>query len=230
MFRQLIQPKRRQILVDINTQKDYLLADGKICIRNHKRVVSHIRRIMAWARRRHVPVISVCEVFPDNNGASYCIDGSEGQKKISYSLFNNRINFPADGHSELPRGILRTYSQVVLHKRSIDPFEEPRIERLLSEIRAAEFILIGASTEGAVQATALGLLQRGKRVVIVTDAVGAHNSRQSDHALRKMQAKGAKLVETRKIAGVSHLNTIGICRCKRCSNGSTTKHLELHTT
>jgi len=227
MIRQLIRSRRRQILIDVNTQKDFLLADGNACTRNHRRVLANIRRMVAWARRKHISVISTCEVYPDNNGIStvkYCIDGTEGQKKVHYTLLNNRINFPADGNTDLPRDILRRHRQVILHKRCTDPFEEPRIERLLTEIMSGEFILVGATAEGAVKAMALGLLQRGKKVTVITDAIGSRNKKEAVMAIRKMKAKGARLTETKKIAGTSHLKTVGACNCKACS-GRTQKTL-----
>jgi len=221
MIRQLRKKLRRYILVDINTQKDFFLAGGNACIGNHRRVLAHIRRMFAWARRRNVPIISTCEIYPNNNNngeeqVGYCIDGTEGQKKIRYALLQNRASFPADGNTDFPVDILRRYRQIILHKRSVDPFDEPRIERLLSEVRADEFILIGAGTEGAVQATALGLLQRGKKVRIVVDALGSHNKKQAKLALRKMEVKGARLIETKKLAGTSHLKRVGICDCESC--------------
>ena len=219
MILQLIRTRRKQILIDINTQKDFLLADGKACIRNHRRVLAHIRRVMAWARYHDIPVISTAEVYPDNNGngeVDYCIDGTDGQKKVRYTLLSNRISFPADGSTDLPRDMLRRYSQVILHKRCVDPFEEPRIDRLLSEVRANEFILVGACLEGAVMATALGLLQRGKRVSVVIDAVGSRNKREAKLALRKIEAKGAKMIEAKRLAGTSHLRHVGVCNCRSC--------------
>jgi len=219
MILQLVRARRKQILVDIDTQKDYLLAGGKACIGNHRRVLAHIRRVMAWARHRNIPVISTAEVHHNNNGevqGRYCLDGTDGQKKIRYSLFNNRVSFAADGNTDLPRDMLRRYRQVILHKRCVDPFDEPRIDRLLSEVKANEFILVGISLEGAVVATALGLLQRGKKVTIVVDAVGSHNKREAKLALRKMETKGAKLIETKKLAGISHLKHVGVCDCESC--------------
>jgi len=174
---------------------------------------------MAWARRRNIPIISTCEVHPNNsndNGVGYCIDGTNGQQKIRYTLLKNRVTFAADGNTDLPTDLLQRYRQIILHKRCVDPFEEPRIERLLSEVKADEFILIGTCTEGAVKAMALGLLQRGKRVRIVVDALGLHNKKDAKLALRKMEAKGAKLVETKRLAGVSHLRQVGICNCDSC--------------
>jgi nicotinamidase-related amidase len=219
MILQLFRARRRQILIDINTQRDFLLAGGKACIRNHRRVLAHIRRMIAWARYRNIPIISTCEIYPDNNGGNavgYCIDGTVGQEKIPYTLLSNRMSFAADGSTDLPRDIVRRYRQIIFHKRCVDPFDEPRIDRLLTEVRASEFILVGASCEGAVMAMALGLLQRGKRVSVVVDAVGSHNKREAKLALRKMEAKGAKLIETRRIAGKSHLRHVGICDCESC--------------
>ncbi|MBW8040160.1 MAG: cysteine hydrolase [Planctomycetes bacterium] len=219
MILQFVRPRRRRVLIDINTQRDFLLADGKVCIGNHRRVLAHIRRMMAWARCNTIPVISTVEVYPETNsefGPGYCIDGTEGQKKIPYTLLSNRISFPADGSTDLPRDILRRYRQIILHKRSTDPFKEPRIDRLLSEVRANEFVLVGASAEGAVMAMALGLLQRDKRVTVVVDAVGSQNRKEARLALRKIEAKGARLIETKKLAGTSHLKLVGACDCKRC--------------
>jgi len=219
MILQLVRTRRKQILIDIDTQKDFLLAEGKACIGNHRRILAHIRRVMAWARRRSIPIISTVEVHPNHNNeseAGYCLDGTEGQKKIRYTLFNNRVSFAADGNTDLPRDMLRRYRQVILHKRCVDPFDEPRIDRLLSEVKANEFILVGTSLEGAVGAVALGLLQRGKNVTVVIDAVGSRNKREAKLALRKMETKGAKLIETKRLAGVSHLKHVGVCDCESC--------------
>ncbi|MDO8303137.1 MAG: hypothetical protein Q7T18_07840, partial [Sedimentisphaerales bacterium] len=35
-------------------------------------------------------------------------------------------------------------------------------------------------------------------------------------AIRQMQAKGARLIETRSLAGLSHLKRVGACACDRC--------------
>lgn len=199
-----LHPKHRcYLLIDIDTQNDFLLAGGRACVRNHREVLANIRRIMVWVRRTRVPVISTAEVYPNNNGCSamgYCLDGTEGLKKVSCTLLHNRVSFPADDKNALPADILLAYRQVILHKRSVDPFDEPRIERLLSEVQVDEFILIGAGTEDAVSATAVGLLHRGRKVRIIVDALGSRNIKEAKLALRKMQAKGAKLMVTRDIA------------------------------
>jgi nicotinamidase-related amidase len=166
---------------------------------------------MAFARARKIPVISISEIHPENNGG-YCVDGTDGIQKIHYTLLSNRASFAADNNTDLPVDLLRRYRQIILHKRCVDPFEEPRIDRLLSEIRANEFVLIGACAEGAIEATALGLLQRGKKVTVVVDAIGAQDKQRAKHAFRKIAAKGARLIETKKLAGTSHLKSVGVLK------------------
>jgi len=203
MILQLHPNRRCHLLIDIDTQKDFLLPTGSACVRNQAEVLAKIRRIMAWARRENVPVISTAEVYPNNNGCSeinYCLDGTDGQRKVPCTLLQERVSFPADDKNALPADILLAYKQVILHKRCIDPFDELRIERLLSEVQADDFVLIGTGTEDAVRATAMGLLQRGKKVRIIVDALGSHNKREAKLALRKMQAKGAKLIKTKDVA------------------------------
>ena len=197
---------RRYFLIDIDTQRDFLLAGSDACIRNHRKVLAHIRRVMAWARHEHIPIISTAEVYRNNGRTTigHCIDGTDGQRKIPYTLLRNRASFPADGLNILPADLVRAHRQVILYKRCIDPFDEPRLDRLLSEVQADEFILIGIGAEDAVQATALGLLQRGKSVRVVVDALGSRNVRDAKLALRKMKIKGAKLIATKSLAGILH--------------------------
>ena len=210
---QLQRKQRKHILVDIDTQKDFILEGSDLCIINRQKILANIRRLMAWARLKDIPIISTAEVYYNHGECSmgHCLEGTEGQRKISYTLMNNRVSFPADGWNALPADVLRRHRQVILHKRCIDPFEEPRIERLLSEVEANEFVLIGIDAENAVMSTALGLLQRGKQVRVIVDALGGINLEQIQLAVRKMAAKGAKLSQTRDLAGVSHLKYVETC-------------------
>ena len=219
MLLQLMRTRRKQVLIDINTQRGYLLAKGHACIRNHRRVLGHIRRIMAWTRHSGIPIISTCQVQTQTESEE--LDLQLDQRKVGYTILRERaISFPAENSMDLPRDVLRKYQQVILHKRSPDPFDEPRIDRLLSELHAEEFLIIGTTAEETVQAVVLGLLQRHKPVTVISDAIGTHNPQECKIALRKMEAKGAKMVETRKIAGSSHLRFIGACGCELCQQAA----------
>lgn len=217
MIRPIITLRRKRIIVDIDTQKDFFLANGAACIRNHRRVLANIRRVIACARLKNIRMISTVRVSNGN-----------GQKKISYTVRHRHITYAADGCTDLPRDVLKQYDQIILQKRCIDPFEEPRADRVLSELRANEFILIGGTIEGAIKATALGLLTRRKNVTILTDAIGSCDKAAAEVALRKVHAKGAKLTDTKTLLGPSSLQLVGICDCDRC-RGRVQKQLSTGT-
>lgn len=219
--------RRKRILIDVDTQRDFFVADGAVCIRNHRRVLMNIRRVIAWARTKNFKIVSTSLWREGKNGDKFCIVGTNGQQKISYSLRHKRTELAADGCTDLHKDIFSHYDQIILNKRCEDPFDEPRAERLLSELKADELIVIGAVAEGAVEATVLGLLQRGKKVTVLIDAVGTHDRKRADVAFRKMKAKGASLAETRDYAGSTHLKSAGICNCKLCR--AEEKHLQVKT-
>jgi nicotinamidase-related amidase len=228
MIRPIITLRRKRILIDIDTQKDLFLSTGKTCVPNHRRILANIRRVVAWARLKNVRMISTIRDCPvgDTHNCS-CVAGTEGHRKVRYTIRNRHIAFAADGCTDLPRDLLRQYDQVIVAKRCVDPFDEPRADRILSEVKATEFILFGGTVEGALKATALGLMARRKFVTILIDAVGYHDRGAAEVALRQMEAKGAMLAETRSLLGSSHLHHIGVCTCSMCQGDMPLAPLEL---
>lgn len=217
MIRPILNLRKKRILIDVDTQQDFFLADGKMCVRNHRRVLANIRRTMAWSRREHVRVISTVQVHqPNDHHAPFCLVGTEGIRKLHYTLRHRHVIFDADDHTDLPRETVQDAEQIVLCKRTADPFDEPRAERMLTESRANEFIVIGGPTETAVLSTVLGLLLRKKNVIVVYDALGSLDKGPAEVALRKMQAKGARLMDTRTLFGASSLRVVHACTCDRC--------------
>lgn len=216
LYSSIIPLRRRRIIIDVDTQRDLFLCEGKNCIRNHRRVLKNLRRFFAWARQNKIKCLSTALAFTESDNQHYCLNGTEGYRKVSYTKLSKRVIFPADKYSDLRKDIFSSNDQVILLKRSTNPFDEPRADRMLTELKADEFIVVGACVEDAILSTVLGLLQIGKKVTVVTDAVGYHNKDAADIAIRKMQIKGAKLIETKDIAGVGKMELVHACQCERC--------------
>lgn len=184
----------QRILIDVDTQVDLLNASQQ-----HTELLLRFRRLMAWARLNQLSVISTALANrPSTNGNSVlnCIEDTAGQRKIGYTTLANRIRFNAENRFDLPDSLFENYQQVIFEKRSDNPFVMPRADRLLSELKLDRFIVFGMGAESAVKATVLGLLNRKKKVVLVSDAVGYTNHTTAILAFRQMQAKGAKLIKT----------------------------------
>ncbi|MCK5565288.1 MAG: cysteine hydrolase [Planctomycetes bacterium] len=223
MIRPAITLRRKRMIVDVDTQRDFFLASGAKCIRNHRRVLVNIRRVMAWSRLKNVRMVSTVQGYdPSDREHPYCVKGTYGQEKISYTMRERNIRFAADGCTDLPRDIFKDYDQVILQKRCVDPCDEPRADRILSELAINDFIVFGAVAEDSVKATVLGLLARKKHVTVLTDATGSHDKAAAEIAFRQMEAKGAKLSDTKSLFGSTHLRLVGTCECDRCQ-GKVTK-------
>lgn len=214
MIRPIVSLRKKRILIDVDTQCDLFLAQGKACVRNHRKVRANIERVMAWARCAQIHVISTAQVYlPAGHNRDFCLAGTDGICKLHETLRDRHIVFDSGDSTDWPCDLLHNLDQVIFCKRTEDPFEEPRMERILTEIRASEFIIIGGPTESAVLYTVLGLLQRNKTVTVITDAIGSHEKNAARLALRKMKAKGAKLIDTK-----SFLNGSNGSRVKREKN------------
>lgn len=214
---------KKQVLLAVGPQNDYFLGEGKACIRNHRRVLSHFRRVMALARREHMPIISICEIHPNVTGngsdSGPCIAGTWGQRMIRYGLIRDRQTFVPDNKITLQDNIFWECRQHVFHMRGNNPFEEPLISRFFEDRvpRGGKFIIIGAPLETSVKLMALGLLYRSKKVTIVIDAVG-YRSGDKNLTLNELEAKGAELIETKELVGQSNLRQVSsnMCRCLSC--------------
>lgn len=219
MIRPALTLRRRRILIDVGTQRDLFTAEGKACIRNHRRILANIRRVMAWVRKEHIRVISTVRIFENDgvhHGPSYCLAGTEGARKIRYTHLAHSLAYASDGYTDFPRDLFERYDQVIQEIRSDDPFEEPRADRILSEVKATDFLVIGAPIETSVKFLVLGLLLRRRNVIVLADAVGSFEKHVAEIALRQMQAKGARLIDSKSFVGNTHLKKVGICSCDRC--------------
>jgi nicotinamidase-related amidase len=85
----------------------------------------------------------------------------------------------------------------VFRKMEIDAGRAPGFYERLSEKNAA--LLIGVEAHVCVLQTALGLIDRGRRVIVVRDAVGSRRPESKKAALRRMERNGVEIVTTEMV-------------------------------
>jgi nicotinamidase-related amidase len=212
MILPIIASRRKRVVVDVDTQTHFFTPGGVVCVQNHRQVLARILKIINWAKLSRVRMISTVQTLIDQLPfCESCACSFEGQTKIRYTFCKRRASFDATDCTDFPIGLFDRYDQVVLCKRCFDPFQEPRADRMLSELEADEFVLVGAVTEGAIKATALGLLSRQKNVTILSDAVGSYNEAVGHTALRLMTERGAHLTDTQTFLGSCCLELVASC-------------------
>lgn len=192
------------VVVDVNTQRDFCDSSGAYPAANIQELIPALRHMIAWTKRNQAPVISSIEShrsseFSDNGDPLYCVDGTEGQRKIDFTMFHRCTRVEVDNTLSCPMDLFAEYQQVLFRKRARDLLSNPKADRFFTELPADEFILFGVSIDGAVKALALALLAREKRVTIVVDACGYWDKATANLAIRQVVAKGARIITVRQL-------------------------------
>lgn len=193
-----------RILLDIETQNDFFTPGGSCHNGESAKVAKQIGRLFDWVRHENIPVIStVLRVRRFDRGPlsprPHCIEGTEGEAKLSGTILRRRIDFGLRNVTDLPKNLFGKYQQAIFEKRDTDIFVHARLERLITELPRVTFVVCGAGlAQGIAQAT-VGLRSRGFGVIVATDAVLDMGDRLSDMARLRMEAKGAIFAPTGEI-------------------------------
>lgn len=192
---------RSDVLIDLCTQRDYLMPGGARPIANASQVISNLRKLMAWARWAKAPILSVVDVRRRQEAMGVenaaCVEGTAGQLKLAHTLMPSRTTIESDNCLCVPLDVLLHAQQAILAKRHRDPFTNPKLDRLLTEMPARRFIVFGVALDASIRQLVLGLMLRGRSVAVVGDACGQWNAQEADFHLRQIMAKGCEILTTR---------------------------------
>jgi len=186
---------------DVDTQADFMLPGGKLYVPGAEKLIPNLERLVDAARDARVFLVSTADAHtPDDpefrRWPPHCVQGTPGQKKIPQTLTDNFLVVPNDPGFALPRE-MRSYKQIILEKQTLDAFDNRYTEALLGQLGPEpEYCVFGVVTEYCVRLAALGLLQRGFRTSIVTDAIETLDRESGNRTIEELAAKGARLVTT----------------------------------
>lgn len=189
------------VLWEVDAQADFLLPGGKLYVPGAEKRIPNMRRLVESARGGRAILISSADQHSSNDPEfqrfpPHCVRGTSGAEilpELQAADFVPVANtHPADISTTIPEG-----KQIVIEKQTLDVFDNPATEKLLAQLpRDAEFIVFGVVTEFCVRLAAKGLLDRGRRVAIVTDAIETLDPKEGRKTLDELASRGAKLIAT----------------------------------
>ena len=196
-----MQPNFDLILWGVDVQVDFLLPDGKLYVPGAEKLIPNIQRLVDVARRngallissgdRHSPDDPEFKVFPP-----HCVRGTRGAEVVPEGLAHKICTLPNGPEIQLPHNLL-DHQQIFIEKQTLDVFDNPHTEKILEYLPLdAEFLVFGVVTEYCVRCAASGLLNRGRRVYIISDAIEHLNSAAGSKTIDELTAAGAELIST----------------------------------
>lgn len=155
---------------------------GRLGTAAARRIRPAIRRIVAEARRRRLPVI-YCQDSHDPSDPELKVWGPHGMAGTGGAKTDPMLK-PRTGEPVVP-------------KHTFDGFTGTHLESLLRERRVDTVILTGVCTDICVQHTAEEAFYRGYRVLVPKDATAALSSEDHERGLRYMtRTYGAQVTDT----------------------------------
>jgi nicotinamidase/pyrazinamidase len=177
------------IFWEVDTQADFMLPGGKLYVPAAEKLLPNIRRLTDAARQGRVFLVSHgCFHTPDDPEFKmfppHCVKGTAGSEFVPEALTDKVVRVPNDDQSSLPRDL-----SAIFESRYADAL----VHRLGSR---AEFMVFGVVTEYCVGFAAKGLLQRGRRVAVVRDAIETLKPEDGDKMIAELQRLGARVIST----------------------------------
>jgi nicotinamidase/pyrazinamidase len=192
---------RRIVLWEVDTQADFMLPGGKLYVPGAERLLPNIRRLTDAARQGRVFLVSHgCYHIPDDpefkTFPPHCIKGTPGSAYVPDALAEKVVTVANEATTSLPAD-LSQYQQILLEKQTLDIFESRHAEELLKRFSAeVEFVVFGVVTEYCVRFAAKGLLDHGRRVSVVEDAIETLKAEDGLRTVEELKALGAKFITT----------------------------------
>ncbi|MGA9076090.1 MAG: isochorismatase family protein, partial [Candidatus Sulfotelmatobacter sp.] len=126
----------------------------------------------------------------------HCIKGTKGSAFVPEALTDKVVTVPNEATTVLPRD-LSPYQQILLEKQTLDIFESRHADQLVERFGdEVEFVVFGVVTEYCVGFAAKGLLDRGRRVSVVQDAIETLKAEDGQRTVAELQALGARFFTT----------------------------------
>jgi len=189
------------ILWCVDAQKDFMLPGGNLYVPGAEKLLPNIRRLTDAARQGRVFLVSHgCYHTKDDpefkTFPPHCIKGTPGAAYVAEALTEKVVTVTNDPAAKIPPD-LAPYQQIHLEKQTLNIFESRHADDLVNRLpKDAEFVVFGVVTEYCVRFAAKGLLERGRRVSVVKDAIETLKAEDGQRTEEELKVLGTKFITT----------------------------------
>ena len=189
------------IFWEVDVQRDFVLPGGNLYVPGAEKLLPNIRRLTDAARQGKVFLVSHGDFHTPNDPEfkifpPHCVKGTPGSELVPEAITENVARVANEPDANLPDDLTR-YQQILLEKQTLSIFESRHANALVKKLgNQAEFVVFGVVTEYCVHFAVKGLLDRGRRVAVVTDAIETLKKEEGEKAVAEFVRLGARLTNT----------------------------------
>lgn len=189
------------IFWEVDVQNDFMLPGGKLYVPGAEKLLPNIQRLTDAARQGRVLLVShgcfhtaddpEFKTFPP-----HCVQGTPGAELLPEALAEKVARVPNNAEANLPEDLSK-YQQILLEKQTLNIFESRHADALVRRLgNQAEFVVFGVVTEYCVSFAVKGLLERGRRVAVVQDAIETLKGEYGEKTMAELERLGARRTTT----------------------------------
>ena len=197
----------KRILWDVDTQVDFVHADGRLPVPDAEAAVPAMARLVDAARAAGIPHVASAddhELTDDEISETpdfettyppHCLRGTRGAAKVAATAQADPVPL---GLGDVPERFLRG-REFLLLKKSFDVFTNPNAGRLLELLDPEEVIVFGVATDVCDDAAIRGLLARGRRVVFVEEASRGLETERTMRCMSAWRQEGVRFASVDEV-------------------------------
>jgi nicotinamidase/pyrazinamidase len=196
---------KKLFFLDVDTQRDFMLPDGKLYVPGAERIIPKLRRLFDFARKNDIAIISTTDAHEAEDPEfgqfpAHCVKGTDGQRKVDETLLLKPLVIKNEPYDRNLLEVVRRHQQIIIEKQELDMFSNPVSERLL-KVLPPRAIIFGVTTEYCVRLACLGVRKRGAAAVVISDAICALAPKTEKAAIGEMRSAGADFITLEQLLG-----------------------------
>jgi nicotinamidase/pyrazinamidase len=182
------------LFVDVDTQLDFLYPAGALYVPGAECLIPTLAHLTRYAAAHGIPLVSTVDAHTENDlefqsWPKHCVAGATSQHKAEPTLLARRVVVPnREGDFAIDGA-----QQVVVEKQTVNAFDTHTFARVVRHLDPDRIVVYGVVTEICVLHAVRGLLQFGKPVTVVRDAIRQLTDQGCRDALDEMRSRGAIL-------------------------------------
>jgi nicotinamidase/pyrazinamidase len=186
---------KKVVFVDVDTQKDFMNADGKLYIPEAEDIKGNLCRLTEFALEKKIPIMATMDMHQDNDPefeefGEHCVIGTEGSDKIEETIGGK----PGEDVFYYEKSTPSVFDIMKGDRKFKDK---------LRNLRPDVAVIYGVATDICVAAVVHGMQMTGSleniKILLVDDATKGLNQDTIKELKERIVAKGGEVLSTDEV-------------------------------
>jgi nicotinamidase/pyrazinamidase len=205
----------RVIFWDVDTQYDFMKADGKLYVPDAEHIIPNLKKLTDFAHGHGLRIVASADDHarehpeisdtPDwkTTFPPHCLRGTAGQAKIPETTLRDPLVLEPglEDPKVLAERVRAHRGDILFHKHRFDVFTNPNVLPVLDVLDPHDVVLYGVALDVCDKYAIEGLLEHRPQVRLfaVVDAMKPIDRDVAEHLLREWGDEGVRLVKTSEV-------------------------------